>query len=223
MIIYVSCSKGQKIQTLDFEHSVGSKTKENLRNSLETVHMKLLIRQIHLSFVIPTRGLSSGKSAFEKAQEMGAKLEEKQQRTKSYGFDKMFNVKVPSKECISEFVKASGPGGQHVNKTNSQAQVRVLIKNVPWLPLEVQTRLEELFPKSINKKGELMASSMAEREQQRNMADAMWKLQEMVDEACLVPRKKKETSIPQHAIEKRLHDKKRRSEHKRNRRDKLNE
>lgn len=91
----------------------------------------------------------------------------------------------------TSFVRSSGPGGQHVNKVNTKAEVRFAMEDAHWLPQEVSERLAQQEAGRINKSGELVLTCQETRSQQRNLAMAMQKLQELVDAACVVPKERK--------------------------------
>jgi len=141
---------------------------------------------------------------------------------KWYGQDKVFDVVIPAEEFKASFARSAGPGGQHVNKVNTKADVRVQVLEAKWIPNEVKEKLKEIHGGSINKQGELYTSSMTHKVQGLNLKECYTKLQDMVNDGCMVPREKKYTEVPKHAIEKRLQWKKKRTERNRNRQEKLN-
>merc|ERR1712224_573945 len=113
---------------------------------------------------------------------------------------------------VSSFVRSSGPGGQHVNKVNTKADVRFSLSDAQWLPDEVMKRLSEQQSSRINKHGELVVSCQETRSQQRNLSIAIQKLQEMVNAACVVPKERKmRQGLTKATKEKRIQERKRNS------------
>lgn len=72
-----------------------------------------------------------------------------------------FGVEVLKSNLKISFTKSSGPGGQHVNKTSSKADVRFLIDTAHWMTPEVRHRLKTLYAHYINKEGELVVQSQS--------------------------------------------------------------
>ena len=83
---------------------------------------------------------------------------------------------IDSTEIREEFVRASGPGGQNVNKVASAVQLRFHVKNNRSLPADVRQRLIKLAGSALTKDGELILNSKRFRTQERNRKDAMEKL-----------------------------------------------
>eukprot|EP00826_Nyctotherus_ovalis_P055816 TRINITY_DN7454_c0_g3_i1.p1 TRINITY_DN7454_c0_g3~~TRINITY_DN7454_c0_g3_i1.p1 ORF type:complete len:158 (+),score=42.02 TRINITY_DN7454_c0_g3_i1:113-586(+) len=113
-----------------------------------------------------------------------------------------------------KYLRSSGPGGQHVNKTNSKAEIRFNINSCKWLPEDVKKRFYNAYRNKITKSGDYVVTSDKHREQERNLKSAIAKLQEVVDEVeeepvAYNPKPKKE---PLHAKERRIAGKKRDSE-----------
>ena len=100
------------------------------------------------------------------------------------------NLVVPEDELDWRAVRSSGPGGQNVNKASSKVEMRFMPRNAKWLPSDVRKRLEAQQRHRMNKRGELVLSSQEERSQALNRRAALRKLQEMVDQASIAPKKR---------------------------------
>ena len=99
-----------------------------------------------------------------------------------------FTIKVPKDKLVITFSKSSGPGGQHVNKTNSKVDARFNVDCAEWITPEARARLKSLFAHHINKDGELIVQSQSKnqleyRDQFSNEADAIEKIEKMVNKA----------------------------------------
>ena len=127
-------------------------------------------------------------------------------------------VEIPASEIDAEYSRASGPGGQHVNKTETRVTLRLNIAESPSLPDTVRARLLEKLASRLTKTGELLISSDKHRERGRNMADAAERMQELLSQALVVPKKRKPTKPSRGAQERRLKDKRITSEKKKGRR-----
>lgn len=127
------------------------------------------------------------------------------------------NISLDESELRVEFVQASGPGGQNVNKVATQVQLRFDI-NSPSLPEDVRSRLKKIAKNRITEEGDLFLSARRYRSQERNKQDAIDRLAELIRKAALPPKKRKPTSPTKASREKRLEEKRRRSEIKKSRR-----
>lgn len=96
-------------------------------------------------------------------------------------------VIVPKEKLMLHFSRSGGPGGQNVNKVSTKVDLRFNIETAEWIPEEVKARLKEKFPNRINQEGEFFMNSSRFRTQTQNIRDAIEKLQEMIDEACIPP------------------------------------
>jgi ribosome-associated protein len=129
------------------------------------------------------------------------------------------SIVIGENELREEFVRASGPGGQHVNKTATAVQLRFNVVQSPSLPPEVRARLLQLAANRINDQGELVIEAKRFRSQEQNRRDARERLLELVRQAAVRPRKRRPTKPGRAARERRLTGKRQRSDLKRQRRD----
>ncbi|GLK73346.1 aminoacyl-tRNA hydrolase [Ancylobacter dichloromethanicus] len=96
-------------------------------------------------------------------------------------------VWLDEEEIDETFVRASGPGGQNVNKVSSAVQLRFDVRGSKTLPDHVKERLERLAGRRLTKDGVLVLVAQRYRTQEQNRADALARLVELVREAAFVP------------------------------------
>ena len=124
--------------------------------------------------------------------------------------------KIPIKELNFSFSRSSGPGGQNVNKVNSRATLKWNYQKTTSLPRGVLERLIVEAQRYVVE-DEIVIHSQRFRDQSRNIADCVEKLQKLINEASVPVKKRKATKPTSGAIEKRLKGKKSRSEKKESR------
>uniref|UniRef100_A0A672UQ35 Large ribosomal subunit protein mL62 n=1 Tax=Strigops habroptila TaxID=2489341 RepID=A0A672UQ35_STRHB len=86
------------------------------------------------------------------------------------------------------YCRSSGPGGQHVNKVNTKAEVRFHLASADWIPEAVRQKIASMHRNKINRAGELIVSSEESRYQMRNLAICLEKIRTMVTEATEQPK-----------------------------------
>jgi ribosome-associated protein len=127
-------------------------------------------------------------------------------------------ISIPRNELRFSFVRSSGPGGQNVNKVASKAILRWPVVKSSALPDAVRKRFLDSYKRRINERGEILLASQRYRNQARNVADCIAKLQLLVLAVASAPRERKSTALPRAARESRLRAKRATAEKKRSRR-----
>jgi ribosome-associated protein len=126
-------------------------------------------------------------------------------------------VRVPERAVQVRAVRASGPGGQNVNKVATKVDVRVDLDAIEGLSAAARARLATLCRHRLDADGRLMVSSQAERNQARNLEDALDRVRALVAAALREPRSRKVSRPSTAARERRIESKKRRGALKRER------
>ena len=124
-------------------------------------------------------------------------------------------VTIPAEALEWQFVRSSGPGGQHVNRTSSKAVLRFDARQSPHLPEDVRRRLLERERPRLTRNGFLVITSQRHRDQPKNVADCLAKLSVMIERALVVPKVRRRTRTPRAVVARRLEGKRRRSATKR--------
>lgn len=112
-------------------------------------------------------------------------------------------------EIEETFVRAAGPGGQHVNTTSTAVQLRFDVRHSPSLPDDVRQRLERLAGRRLTRSGVLVLLAQGERSQLRNREEALARLVALVRAAARPPIPRKKTKPTKSSKRRRLDDKKR--------------
>jgi ribosome-associated protein len=120
------------------------------------------------------------------------------------------SLTIDPSEIEESFVRATGPGGQHVNKTSSAVQLRFDVRNSPSLPDDVRWRLERLAGSRLTSDGVLILLAQGHRSQKRNREDALERLVDLVREAAQRPTPRIKTKVSRSAKRRRVDDKKKR-------------
>jgi ribosome-associated protein len=127
-------------------------------------------------------------------------------------------VVIPSNELHWQFVRSQGPGGQHVNRASTKAVLRFQAVSSPSLPAPLKSRLLEQQRSRVTDAGDIVITSQRYREQPRNIADCLSKLQAMLERAAETPRRRRATRPTKGSVARRRVAKQRRSETKKLRR-----
>ncbi|ARJ67768.1 peptide chain release factor I [Magnetospirillum sp. ME-1] len=125
-------------------------------------------------------------------------------------------IAIDESEIEENFVRASGPGGQHVNKTSTAVQLRFDVRNSPSLPDRVKANLERLAGRRLTKDGVLVLVAQDARSQEMNRQAALDRLIEMIREAAKPPPPvRRETKPTKGSQQRRMDSKSKRGEVKR--------
>ncbi len=127
-------------------------------------------------------------------------------------------LSIPDSEIQEQFIRASGPGGQNVNKVSSAVQLRFDVAHSPSLPEEVRARLTVLAGRRINQDGILTIEAQRFRTQGRNRDDARVRLVELIRRATEVPELRRATKPTRASQRRRLDSKQRHGDTKKQRR-----
>ena len=130
------------------------------------------------------------------------------------------HVSIDEHELQERFIRASGPGGQNVNKLSTAVQLRFDVRHSPSLRDDMRARLERLAGKRLTNDGVLVITAQRHRTQERNRDDALNRLIELIRHAVTPPKPRRPTRPTKASKERRLQGKKRRSTIKGLRRDK---
>jgi ribosome-associated protein len=121
------------------------------------------------------------------------------------------HISLDEREIEEHFVRASGPGGQNVNKLSTAVQLRFDVRHSPSLPPEVRARLERLAGSRLTRDGILVIIAQRHRTQARNRQDALDRLIDLIRQAAVAPVKRRPTRPTRASRERRIEGKKRRA------------
>jgi ribosome-associated protein len=120
-------------------------------------------------------------------------------------------ISIDEREIEESFVRASGPGGQNVNKLATAVQLRFDVRGSLSLSAETRARLERLAGTRLTRDGVLVIIAQRHRTQARNRADARERLIDLIRRAAAVPIKRRATRPTKASRERRIEGKKRRA------------
>jgi ribosome-associated protein len=121
------------------------------------------------------------------------------------------HIAIEDDEIAERFVRASGPGGQHVNKTSTAVELRFDAANSPSLPDGVKARLVKLAGSRMTLEGVIVLFAQGARSQEMNRQEARDRLVELIRKATEVPKPRRKTKPTYSSKLKRLEGKSRRS------------
>jgi ribosome-associated protein len=127
-------------------------------------------------------------------------------------------IGIEERELEESFVRASGPGGQNVNKLSTAVQLRFDVRGSSSLTDEVRARLERLAGRRLTRDGVIVIVAQRHRTQERNREDARQRLFELIRQAAVRPIRRRPTRPTAASRERRIESKKRRSSIKKFRR-----
>lgn len=128
------------------------------------------------------------------------------------------SILIHESEIQFDFIRASGPGGQNVNKVASAVQLRFQVLASPSLPADVRLRLARLVGRRMNEAGELVIEASRYRTQEQNRQDAVTRLVSWIRRAAEPPKPRKKTRPTAASKQRRLEQKRRRGDIKQLRR-----
>src|SRR3981081_4874314 len=120
-------------------------------------------------------------------------------------------ISIEERELEEHFVRASGPGGQNVNKLSTAVRLRFAVRRSPSLAADVRLRLERMAGRRLTRDGVLVIMAQRHRTQERNRQDALDRLIELIERASVTPTPRRPTRPTRGSKERRLGSKKNRS------------
>jgi ribosome-associated protein len=127
-------------------------------------------------------------------------------------------VVVPSEALSFRAVRASGPGGQNVNKVSSKVELRVNVRAIEGLDDGARARLATACAGMLDAEGLLLVTSQLTRDQRRNVENAREKVRAMIERALVRPKARRKTRPTRASVSRRLDEKRRHKDKKSGRR-----
>jgi ribosome-associated protein len=127
------------------------------------------------------------------------------------------HVHVPATAVQVTAVRASGPGGQNVNKVSSKVELRVDLSAIAGLDPDALARLTALAAPRLDADGQLLVTSQRTRDRERNLEDACEKVRVLIRKAMVKPVLRRPTKPSRGSVRRRLEDKRKTSERKQTR------
>jgi ribosome-associated protein len=119
-------------------------------------------------------------------------------------------IAIPDDELEWKFIRASGPGGQNVNKVSSAVQLRFLLPHNTSLPVSARNRLRATAGQKLNDDGTILFTARSERSQEQNRSAALERLASLIRAALVEPKIRRKTRPTKGSQERRIESKKRR-------------
>jgi ribosome-associated protein len=126
-------------------------------------------------------------------------------------------LSIPDEQLEWKFIRASGPGGQNVNKVSSAVQLRFLLPLNTGIPAAARHRLRRLAGQKYIADGSILLAARSERSQEQNRRAASERLAELIRSALVEPKVRRKTRPTKGSQERRIESKKRRGSTKQGR------
>lgn len=120
---------------------------------------------------------------------------------------KIGNISIDESEIAEEFIRAGGPGGQHVNKAATAVQLRFDVLGSPSLPMEVKEKLLRISGAKATGEGTIVITARRFRSREKNREDALERLREMILVAVTPVKKRRKTAPTKASKARRIEEK----------------